>query len=136
MEEIILAYGHENITARHRTTMQVTKDREITKRADCIIGVRASKSAADLSQELKRHLLEGGHVDIEVETFAGSFRFGAEGSPKLILNNAVDAVIRRSSYVDDRTIVIRAEASARDIPRRIVKSLRRRETILRLYIRF
>ncbi|MEM3446565.1 MAG: DUF371 domain-containing protein, partial [Candidatus Korarchaeum sp.] len=36
MIEEILAYGHPNIRATHRTTMQVTKDEEISRRADCI----------------------------------------------------------------------------------------------------
>ncbi len=136
MEEIILAYGHENISARHRTTMQVTKDKEITRRADCIIGVRANKSAADLSQDLRKHLLEGGEVEVELVTFAGSFKFKAMGHRGLELTNQVDAVIRKSTYVDDRTILVKAEASARDIPRHIIKSLKRRETILRLIIAF
>ncbi len=136
MEEIILAYGHENISARHRTTMQVTKDREITKRADCVIGVRANKSAADLSAELKKHLLEGGEVEVEVTTFAGSFRFRAMGHKDLKLTDQVDAVIRKSTYVDGRTILVKSEASARDIPRHIVRSLKRRETILRVIMVF
>ncbi|MEM2324735.1 MAG: DUF371 domain-containing protein, partial [Archaeoglobaceae archaeon] len=40
----ILAFGHSNITAKHRTTFEITKDQEISKRADCVIGVKASKS--------------------------------------------------------------------------------------------
>jgi hypothetical protein len=134
--ERILAYGHPNIRARHRTTMQLTKDEEISIRADCIIGVRADKSVCDLSEVLKRHLLEGGEIEIEIIVGELSFAFRAEGHPELKLSNPKDLVIRKSSYIDDRTLAIRATASSAELPREIVRALRDPETGLNLLISF
>lgn len=136
MIEEILAYGHPNVRATHRTTMQLTKDEEISRRADCIIGVRANKSVRDLSEAVKRHLMEGGEVVIAIAVMDLEFRFTARGSEGLRLTHASDSVIRRSTYVDDRTLAIRAEASSRDIPREIARLLRDPRTRLRLAIVF
>ncbi|HIP58595.1 MAG TPA: DUF371 domain-containing protein, partial [Archaeoglobus profundus] len=38
MKEVITAWGHPNITAKHRTTLEITKDEELSIRGDCIIG--------------------------------------------------------------------------------------------------
>lgn len=130
MREEIIAYGHPNITARHRSTMQVTKDEEIGPRADCIIGVRANKSVRDLSPELRSHLLEGGSIHIMLIVGDYTFSFEAEGSSRLVLNHERDAVIRRSTYIDGRTLAVRSTAAARDIPRDMIRALRRGDEIM------
>jgi hypothetical protein len=53
----------------------------------------------------------------------------AEGSPRLVLEHPSSIVIRRSDYVDGRTLAIRANKAARDIDRRIVELLRNPETV-------
>ena len=47
--ERIYAWGHENIMCTHRTTIEITRDKNMSKRGDCIIGVNASKACIDLS---------------------------------------------------------------------------------------
>ncbi len=136
MLEEIIAYGHPNITAKHRTTLQVTKDEEITPRADCIIGVRADKAVRDLSQELKSHLIEGGSVSITISVGGMEFRLEAVGDPRLRLTHARDAVVRRSDFVDDRTLVIRSSAAARDLPREMVRVMRRADEVVVMEIIF
>ncbi len=136
MPEEIIAYGHPNITAKHRTTMEVTKDYAITPRADCIIGVRSSKAVSDLSEELKRHLLEGGQIKINLMIQDMSFSFSAWGDSHLKLTNRTDMVIRRSTYIDDRTLAVKSNAAARDIPRNIVKALRDPRAIIVIEIMF
>ncbi len=136
MREEILAYGHPNITAKHRTTMQVTKDEEITLRADCIIGVRASKSVAEISPELRRHLLEGGEISVSLMTGDMEFSFRAWGDHGLKLKHGSDAVVRRSAYIDDRTLAIRSTAAAKDLPRSMIRTLRNPSTVLVVEIVF
>ncbi len=136
MLEEIIAYGHPNITAKHRTTLQVTKDEEITLRADCVIGVRADKSVRDLSQELKSHLLEGGSVSIGISVREMEFHLEAMGDPRLRLTHARDVVVRKSDFVDDRTLVIRSSAAARDLPREMVRAMRRADEVIVMEILF
>ena len=54
IREEILAWGHENITARNRSTFEITKKSSLTRKGDCIIATKASKGAADLSYNFKR----------------------------------------------------------------------------------
>ncbi|MCS4541692.1 MAG: DUF371 domain-containing protein, partial [Euryarchaeota archaeon] len=51
--EVILAKGHPNITAKHPTTFEITKDHEITEKADCVVAIKASKGANDLNPKFK-----------------------------------------------------------------------------------
>ena len=56
LREIIFGYGHENIRATHKTTLEFTKDKNLTRNGDCIIAVAADKGLADLSREFKENL--------------------------------------------------------------------------------
>jgi len=48
----------------------------------------------------------------------------AYGDEKLRLISRNSMVIRKSTYIDDRTLAIRADKAAKDINREIVKKLR------------
>jgi len=116
--------GHKNITATHKTTFEVTKSKILTKRGDCIIGVAADKACADLDWRIKEALRKGGVVHLTLYVGDSIFRVRAEGSPQLTLTDEEDIVVRRSSYICPRTLAVRANAAACDIPRNIVNLLR------------
>ncbi|MFN3384449.1 MAG: DUF371 domain-containing protein [Archaeoglobaceae archaeon] len=130
----VTAFGHPNITARHRTTLEVTKDCEISKRADCIIGVSADKSVSEIPKEAKIALRNGARVEVEMilkdyglkETIYGF------GSSDMSFSHERDIVIRKSEYVCGRTLLIRASKSAKDISREFVELLKNKKTELRL----
>ena len=63
-----------------------------------------------------------------------SFAVSASGDPRLQLSHEHDIVIRRSDFISDRTLAVRADASAKDIPREMVDLLRNPKTIGRLEI--
>jgi len=48
----------------------------------------------------------------------------AFGSPKLILSHPTDMVVRKSSYVCDRTLAVKADKAACDLSRKLVEKLR------------
>ena len=128
--EVVRARGHPNITAKHRTTMEVTRDPEITRRADCVIGVSADKGLSDVAGWLKSHLLLGLPVRIIIEVEGSSFSLLAFGDERLTFESEREIVIRRSEYVDGRTLAVRATASARDLPRSMVRMLARGAPLL------
>lgn len=123
--EEIQAWGHENITAKNKTTFEVTKESRLTQRGDCVIAVRASKGAADLSREFKR-LTKRGDARITVVIEADGLKESAvgHGSPSLTFRHPTDLVARRSDYVCDRTLMIRSDKSASNFPRELVRALR------------
>jgi uncharacterized protein len=121
--DIIVFHGHSNILGLHRNTIEVTKDKEITTRADCIIGVQASKACADLSGVLRDHIRVGGRLFFEIEVDGFSFAFSGKGHEALDLSDRRELVLRKSEYVSSRTAAIGCNAAAKDIPRPMIKTL-------------
>lgn len=123
--EVIKAYGHENIRGTHETTFEITKETWLTKRGDCIIAVGADKALADLNPSFRAALRrEQARLFIIIE--AGGIRelVKASGSGRLRLTHPTDMVVRKSSYVCNRTLAIRAEKAAIDLSRDLMKKLR------------
>lgn len=122
--EVIRAQGHENILSTNKTTFEITKDTHLTKRGDCIIAINADKAAADLSQEFKNTLRkENAKLAITIEADAENEIVKAFGSPLLTLTHLTDLVVRKSNYVCNRTLAIKADKAAKDFSRTLVKKL-------------
>ena len=130
------ARGHHNITARHSSTLEITKDQEVTPRGDCIIAVSSTKAAADLDPHLKRAIRSGCRVTlILVADELGLFELiTGRGHPLLTLEDRRSIVVRKSSYVDARTVAIMADKAARDINREIAKYLAQPHARLKVWI--
>ncbi|MGQ4873782.1 MAG: DUF371 domain-containing protein [Promethearchaeia archaeon] len=121
----IEAYGHNNILCTHKTTIEITKDKTLSLRGNCILGVNASKACADLSPKLKDLIKKEKKVYVIIQinqklkdTFYGY------GHRKLTLKNNKDMVFRKSDYICDRTILINCSKSAKDLNRKIINKLK------------
>jgi len=125
VKEFIFAYGHKNILAIHRTTLQITKEERVSRRGDCIIAVSADKSVADLSPEFKENLRkEKAKITVLIEAGDSMEVVNAFGSPKLILTHPTDMVVRKSNYICSRTLAIRADKAAYDMPKKLGEKLK------------
>jgi hypothetical protein len=123
--ETIFGYGHGNIQATHKTTLEFTKDTHLTQKGDCIVTVAADKALADLSAEFKENLRKlHAKLTVLIEVDAVVEQVNAYGSPKLILDHPTDMVIRKSDYVCNRTLAVHADKAARDLPRDFVEKLK------------
>lgn len=124
IREVIIVSGHENITATHETTLEFTKDDYLTPRGDCILGIKATKACKDFSEIFKKLLKFGCKVKVTIEVDNLKDEFFAYGSPNLILESENSIVIRKSNFIDERTLLILSEKSAKDIDRKIVEKLK------------
>lgn len=125
MAETIFAYGHRNIQATHKSTFEITKETELSKRGDCIIAVSADKALADLSLKFKESLRrENAKITILIEAGEIAEMITAFGSPRLVLMHPTDMVIRKSSYICSRTLAIGANKAAWELSRKLVEKLR------------
>ena len=128
IREVIFARGHENVLATHKTTFEITKESLLSEKGDCIIAVSADKALADLSFKFKDWLKrENAKVSILIEADDVKEVVSAFGSPKLILSHPTDMVVRKSSYVCDRTLAVKADKAACDLSRKLVEKLRNPE---------
>ena len=125
VKEVVFGYGHENIQATHKTTLEFTKDSHLSKNGDCIITVAADKALADLNAEFKEKLRKP-HAKLTIIIEAGNFteQVTAHGSPRLILTHLTDIVIRKSDYVCNRTLAVHADKAAQDLSRDLVEKLK------------
>jgi len=123
--EKINAYGHENIRSTHVTTFEITREKSLTKRGDCIIAVGATKGARDLGLEF-REAAKSKAAKITITVEAGGVKevVEARGTPGLLLTHPTDLVVRKSDYVCGRTVAIGAGKAARDLSRHLVEKLK------------
>ena len=129
MEEEITFQGHINVLSLHSRTIEITKDPNLTKKGDCILGVSANKACNDLNSSLKDRLKKSStfvKISIVVDPFV--FELSGYGSNTLEVSDGHDIVLRKSNYVDSRTLAVSCDKSAFDIPRNLVSLLTNPET--------
>ncbi len=131
IRETVEARGHFNITAKHPTTFQITKDTDISRRADCIIGVAADKAMHDLGERTKTALINDDSV-VNLTLNVGEMQevVTGYGSSRLTCSSNVDMVARKSSFTSHRTLMIKADKAAINLDRRLIERLKRLEDIL------
>ncbi|TFG10182.1 MAG: DUF371 domain-containing protein [Promethearchaeota archaeon] len=119
----IYAYGHPNILCTHTTTIEITKDDELTVRGNCILGINASKACFDLSEDLKTQIWNQKKIWVKIETAQYKDQFFGFGNKDLLLLHKEDMVFRTSEFVCDRTILIRCSKSSANLDRDLINSL-------------
>ncbi|MCD6142984.1 DUF371 domain-containing protein [Thermococcus sp.] len=130
IKETIICYGHKNVKATHRSTLEITKEDYLTPRGDCIICIKANKGLKELSDEIKEALKSGKKVKIRITADDIVDELEAVGDERLTFENEISMVIRKSEYVDGRTLAIRANKAARDIKRELVEKLKNPEQMV------
>jgi len=135
LRETFKAWGHPNVRSTHRTTLMTTTDDHMSTRGDCIVAVSAEKGLRDLNPRIKGVIRrEGSSVRLIIETEGKTFTVEGFGDPRLTLSHPSDMVIRRSRYICDRTLMIRADKAACDINNSLIKLLQKENCQISLTI--
>ena len=122
--ELVKSRGHVNVSATHRSTIEITRDDHLTPLGDCIVGVKADKALIDFSEEFKRIARADDSVIIAVLITRNNVDVViGRGSKDLVLNDDRRIIIRKSSYIDDATIMINANKAAIDLSRSLIDDL-------------
>ena len=117
--------GHPNITSQHKSTFEVTMDKEIGLRADCIIGVSSDVKLMDLPEELLDAIkCEDTIIKIQLETVNAFDVIRGYGHPALTLAHPTDMVCRKSDFTCSRTLMIHADKAACDLKQELVEDLK------------
>ena len=113
-------YGHENITAKHKTTLEFTKSNELSLKGNCIIGVKADFSI----KEIKRFIESLGNNKKIIITIAENKiieKINAEINSDF--NSGIEMVIRKSGFIDESTFAINADKCACDLRGELIKHI-------------
>jgi len=131
--EKIIARGHKNIRATHKTTFEITREKEISTRADCIIAVDASAAATNLTEEFKKHAKKiDTIIQVIIEVDGLIEQITGKGSPLLTFSHPTDLVGRKSAFISDRTLLIYSDKAAIDLDRHLVQKLKKPDTEIQI----
>ena len=121
---VFYAYGHQNVLSTHPTTVEVTKETELSKRGNCIVAVASTMGAVELSAEFKEAARkETAKITITIEADDQKETVTAKGSPQLLFTHPTDLVVRKSSFICGRTLAIGADMASIDFSRKLVEKL-------------
>ncbi|MBO7443855.1 MAG: DUF371 domain-containing protein [Methanobrevibacter sp.] len=126
----IMAKGHENVLSLHKSTFEITKDKDLTLSGDCIIGLDIDKSMEDFPKEFKEKLAnDDTKVIVELKTPNASDTIEGFGHHDLSLSHPTDIVCRKSTFVCSRTLMIKSNKAAIDLNRDLIKDLANGESM-------
>jgi len=125
--ETIRARGHEHVRATHGTTLEVTTDDWLTPAGDCIVAVEADRSPAAFAPEFVDACRDAGaRMEARIRVGADDAHeavVAGRGHPGLTFESDRGAVVRTSDHVDDRTVMVGADAAAAELDRGLVAAL-------------
>ena len=126
----IKAKGHENVLSLHKSTFEITKDKDLSLAGDCIIGLDIDKSMEDFPEDFKEKLAnDDTKVIVELKTPNASDTIEGYGHHDLTLSHPTDIVCRKSTFVCSRTLMIKSNKAAIDLNRDLIKDLANGESM-------
>jgi hypothetical protein len=124
MEERVHAEGHEHVSATHASTFEVTSDDYLTPAGDCILGIEADRVPTDFDREFVAACQShDATITVTLEADGHATTVEGRGHPEMTFENERSMVGRTSDHVDDRTVVVGADAAAGDLDRDLVAAL-------------
>ena len=111
------AHGHKNILATHKTTIEFTKDKDLTKDGNCIVGVSANFNLEEI-----KPLLKSDRIKITIK--AGDSKEEIIAKPNKDFNSEKEMVIRFGDFLSNRTLATSADKSAKYLDRRLIEKLK------------
>ena len=110
MQYTFNAHGHPNILATHKTTLEFTRDSELSLKGDCIVGVRADFELNKIKKIINKSKNNKIKILIETENKKINGIIEAELNPNFNDNNEI--VIRKTDFASERTLAYRSNKAA------------------------
>jgi uncharacterized protein len=125
MEYTFIVKGHPNVTSKHRTTLEFTKDPDIGIRADCIIGVKSPVSMENIPPEITNAIKQDNRpITLRLETESAVDTISGYGHHELTLTHPTDMVSRKSDFKCSRTLMINADKAATDLKKELIADIK------------
>ena len=126
----IRAKGHKNVLSQHKSTFEITKDKDLTLSGDCIIGLGIDKSMENFPDDFKEKLAnDDTKVIVELKTPNAYDKIEGFGHHDLSLSHPTDIVFRKSTFICSRTLMIKSDKAAIDLNRELVEDLANGESM-------
>ena len=126
------AYGHPNIFATHKTTLEFTKGVDVSLNGDCIVGVKADFDLEKIKEFIKNS--ENKKISITIKSKKFQEIITAKLNPNF--DNRKELVIRKTDFVSDRTFAIKANKAAFELDRSLIAYLKEKNNKVKVLIEF
>lgn len=122
------SFGHKNITAKHKNTLEFTKEPNITLNGDCIIGVNSDFDLEKIKTYIK------GKKTIKLTISLGNIKEQITFQTNPDFNDDNEIVIRKSNFSSKRTLGIYADKSCSDLSKELKDRLKDPSTKINITI--
>ena len=116
------AYGHPNILATHKTTLEFTKDSELTLKGDCIIGVNCDFELNEIKKLIKN--TKSSKVTITIETEDKKIKEIIKAEINTDFNDEREMVIRKTDFFSGRTFAVGADKAGFELNKKLIEFLK------------
>lgn len=123
-------FGHHNVTSRHNTTLEFTKDQEITPRGDCIIGVKSdfdTKKIKEFIADKNKIVLRFYYGELCIEKL--------EFIPNKDFSNENEIVIRKTEFISNRTLGLRCNKSSYQLEPQLINLMKDPKNMITVELR-
>jgi|SRR3989338_207410 len=138
MEYRFYAYGHPNILGTHKTTIEFTKDEQLSLNGDCIVGVNSDFDLHKLMEFIKKSK----NKNITITIKAKLKNKNSEKIEEILLgeinpdfNSDKEIVIRKTDFLSERTFAIRANKAAFGLSRDLIRFLKEKENKITIILK-
>jgi hypothetical protein len=121
MEYSFIAYGHPNITAKHKNTIEWTTDKCLSVRGDCIIGVNSDFDFEQIKPLIKKN----NKIVITIKVDDISEAIYCDLNP--LFEDHHEIVIRRGDFRSKRTLGINSDKACIDLKKDLIKRLKKKD---------
>jgi len=112
------AYGHPNIRASHKNTIEFTREKELSVKGDCILGVDSDFDTGEIAEFVKDKAKI--RVKITVDGISDEF----ECMPNKKFSDNKEMVFRLGEFASERTLGLRCSKAAKHIKREIAGKMK------------
>jgi len=128
------AYGHPNILGTHKTTLEFTKDNELSLNGDCIVGVNADFELKEIKNFIENS--NNKKILITIKTISKNKKIKDMILAELNLNfsDEKELVIRKTDFVSERTFATKANKAAFDLGRDLIGFLKEKKNKVSIII--
>ena len=128
------AYGHPNILGMHKTTLEFTKDNELSLNGDCIVGVNADFELKEIKNFIENS--NNKKISITIKTISKNKKINDIILAELNLNFSgnKELVIRKTDFVSERTFATKANKVCFDLNKDLIKFLKEKKNKVSIII--
>lgn len=117
------AYSHHNVLATHKTTLEFTKDKEITLKGDCIVGVSSDFELSKAKEFISS--LNGNKIKIIIKTPDNEAQETIEAEVNSSFNSDNELIMRKTDFASERTFAVKANKAAFELNRSLINYLKK-----------